>query len=390
MTGLHHRPLRIGILTDGLEERDVGGAAQIANGGVGVYIYNLVTHLRQIDTVNQYVTIRCGDGRLDLYSGGMKDDHVALRRSTWNRLARWVDLPYPRIVRDLRLDLLHYPNQFGGAFLPRHTKRVVTLHDITPLLYPRHHPRRSVLGYRMLMRRSLRAADHIIVDAAHTATDLFTRGAATAEKVSVIPLGVADQFTPGVRSAGFTSRYDLPDRFILTVGVLEPRKNHACLIHALQHLHRRGECIGLVIVGRDGWRWQDPLADPAAAHLRRWVRIYRNVPDADLPEFYGRAAVFAYPSLYEGFGLPVAEAMACGTPVVASHAASLPEVAGTAALLADPRDAADFAAKLLAVLQDPALRAQLSAAGRQRSRILCWRHTAERTRAVYERVCRGA
>jgi glycosyltransferase involved in cell wall biosynthesis len=385
MSGSNHRPLRIGILTDGLEERAVDGAVRIANGGVGVYIYHLVAHLRQIDPVNRYVTIGCGGG-LDLYAGG---EHVALRRSAWNRLARWTDLPYARIARDRRLDLLHYPNQFGGAFLPQHTKRVVTLHDITPLLYPRHHPRRSVLGYRLLMRRSLGAADHIIVDAAHTADDLVTRGAAARERVSVIPLAAAERFKPGVRSELFSARYDLPERFILTVGVLEPRKNHACLLRALHRLHQRGEPIGLVIAGRDGWRWRDPLDDPAVSHLRPWVRIYRDVPDADLPELYGRAAVFAYPSLYEGFGLPVVEAMACGTPVVASHASSLPEVAGGAALLADPHDAADFAARLLTVLRDPALHSRLRAAGQARARTLTWQRTAELTREVYERVCRG-
>lgn len=385
----NERPLRIGILTDGLEERDVGGAVRIGNGGVGVYIYNLVTHLRQIDPVNQYVTIRVGGGRLDLYAAG-DGNHVGLRRSGWNRLARWVDIPYPRIVRQRGLDLLHYPNQFGGAFLPRRTKRVVTLHDITPILYPDHHPRRSVLGYRALMRRSLSAADHIIVDAGHTADDLVRRGVAVPEKLSVIPLGVAGSFRPGLRSDGFAARYDLPDRFILTVGVLEPRKNHPALVAALRRLHQQGEPVGLVIVGRDGWRWKDPLADPALAHLRPWVRLYRDVPDADLPEFYARAAVFAYPSFYEGFGLPVLEAMASGTPVVASNASSLPEVVGSAALLADPHDAGDLAAKLLSVLRDAALHDRLRLAGLERSRRYTWRQTAERTRAVYERVCRGA
>src|SRR5512147_3027347 len=292
MSGSTQRPLRIGILTDGLEEREVDGTVRIGNGGVGVYIYNLVAELRRIDPVNRYVTIRCGGGGLDLYARAGRD-HVALRGSSWHRLARWIDVPYARMVRDLQLDVLHYPNQFGGAFLPRHAKRVVTLHDITPLLYPRYHPRRSVLGYRLLMRRALAAADHIIVDAGHTADDLVARGVAARERVSVIPLAAAERFTPGVRSRDFAARYALPERFILTVGVLEPRKNHLCLLRALRRLHERGEAIGLVIVGRAGWRWRDPLSDPDVAHLRDWVRVYRDVPDADLPELYSRAAVFA-------------------------------------------------------------------------------------------------
>lgn len=380
------RPLRIGILTDGLVEREVDGTARIANGGVGVYIYNLVTHLRQVDPVNCYVTIRCGGGRLDLYGGA--DQHVALRPSWWNRIGRWLDVPYPRVVREHALDLIHYPNQFGGAFLPQRTKRVVTLHDITPLLYPSHHPLVRLAGYKTLMRRSLAAADRVIVDATHTANDLIARGV-DAAKLSVIPLGVAERFQADLRSPGFAARYALPERYILSVGVLEPRKNHACLIAALQRLHERGERIALVLAGRQGWRWQDPLAAGHLAHLRPFVHLHRDVPDADLPELYARASVFAYPSLYEGFGLPVVEAMASGTPVVASRTSALPETVGDAALLADPHDPRAWADQLLDVLRDAALRARLRTAGLARARQLRWRHTAERTRAVYEQVCRG-
>jgi glycosyltransferase involved in cell wall biosynthesis len=381
------RPLRIGILTEGLEERELDGTPQVANGGVGVYIYNLVAQLRRIDAVNHYVTVRMGGGGLDIYAPGPNCDHVALPRVPLQRLAHCFDWPYARLARRLDLDLLHYPNQFGGVFLPRRTRRVMTLHDITPLLFPAQHPHRRVLGYRALLRRALGAADHVIVDAQHTAGDLLARGLTTPGKLSVIPLGVGEQFRPGVRSADLAARYDLPDRYILTVGVLEPRKNHICLLRALRRLHQQGEMVGVVIVGREGWRWRDPLGDSELAALRPWVRVYRNVPDADLPELYGRAAVFAYPSLYEGFGLPVVEAMACGTPVVASRVSSLPEVVGDAALLADPRDSDDFADKLLAVLRDASLHDRLRAAGEARSRQLSWRRMAEQTLAVYERVC---
>ncbi len=388
MPALGQRPLRIGIVTSAIKERQVAGAPEVANGGVGVYIHQLVAQLRRIDTVNQYVTIGTGRGRLDIYDPAERWTHVALGDSFWHWLGQGFDVPYARLARALQLDVLHYPNQFGGAFLPRRLRRVVTLHDLTPLLFSSFHPPRRVIAYRLLARRALRAAGHIIVDAAHTAADLLARGWVADGRISVVPLGVAEHFRPGVRTADLPGRYDLPERYILTVGVLEPRKNHAGLLRALHHLHARGERISVVIVGRDGWRWRDPLAAPELAYLRPWVRVYRNVPDADLPELYGRAAVFAYPSLYEGFGLPVLEAMACGTPVVASHAASLPEVCGGAALLADPGDAEALAAQLLSALCDGRVRERLCAAGARRSRELTWRRTAERTLAVYERVAR--
>ena len=376
------KPLRIGIVTDGLLECASNGAVHIRNGGVGVYIYNLVKHLQLIDHINEYYLIRRGAGALDIYRGE-RTHCVFLRRSPLTRLGitAW------RTVMRLGLDVVHYPNQFGGTFLPAHLKRVVTLHDMTPLLFPRFHPWRRVVGYRLFMPAALRRAHHVIVDSASTRADLVERGVAPAHKIAVVPLAAANGFGSGVHTDDFRRRYDLPDRFILNVGVLEPRKNHSLLVAALRRLHDAGERVGLVIVGREGWRWADPMAQPGTADLRPWVRIFRDVPDKDLAEFYSRAEVFAYPSLYEGFGLPVLEAMACGTPVVASRTSSLPEVAGEAALLADPTDAAEFAARLLDVLRQPALRARLIAAGQQRATELSWQRTAEQTLAVYQRVC---
>ena len=375
------KALRIGIVTDGLLERVANGTVQIRNGGVGVYIYNLVKHLQLIDSTNEYFLIRLGAGALDIYRGE-RTHCVFLPGSPLATLG----IATRRAVMRLGLDVVHYPNQFGGTLLPAQLRRVVTLHDLTPLLFPHFHPWRRVLGYRLFLRPALRAAHHIIVDAARTRTDLVERGIAPAHKITVVPLGAATSFARGVRTDGFRQRYDLPERYILNVGVLEPRKNHGLLLHALAHLHRVGEDISLVIVGRDGWNWTDPLDTPSLSHLRSWVRIVRNVPDADLPEFYSRATLFAYPSLYEGFGLPVVEAMASGTPVIASRASSLPEVAGEAALYADPGDAENFASTLLAVLRDAELRERLVAAGLRRARDLSWRTTAERTLAIYRQV----
>ncbi|MBI4517424.1 MAG: glycosyltransferase family 4 protein [Deltaproteobacteria bacterium] len=382
-----NRPLRIGIVTDGLEERVTAGAVHIANGGVGVYIYNLVKELRAIDQATEYVLIRHGTGRLDIYDRG-RQCAVPVRSTLAAKVLRALEYAYRRLADELQLDLLHFPNQFGGTFLPRRIKRVVTLHDLTPLLLPHCHPWERRMAYRLFMRRALRRADHVLVDSASTGADLMRLGIVAASNITTVPLGVAEHFRFATPSADLRQRYDLPDRFILSVGVLEPRKNHALLFEALRRLHAAGEQTGLVLVGRDGWRWQDPLANPAVAPLRPWVRIFRDVPDTDLVEFYRHAEVFAFPSLYEGFGLPVVEAMACGTPVVAARAASLPEVVGEAGLLAAPTDAGELAARLLEVLRNRTVRERLVAAGRQRAQQLSWRRTAEHTRAIYEQVCR--
>ncbi len=380
------RPLRIGIITDGLMERVSGSEVRIANGGVGVYIYQLIKHLFEADSINEYFLIRFGAGHLDVYRD-RRANNVFLPASRASRTLGLVDIPYASLVRKLGLDLLHYPNQFGGAFLPRHVKRVATLHDLTPLLFPHLHPWRRVIGFRLLARPSLRRSDRIIVYSANTRRDLVSRAMAEQSAIVNIPLGVNPGLRPAAATDGFVRRYRLPHRFILTVGVLEPRKNHLMLFEVLRHLRKQGEDIGLIIIGREGWRWTSPLTRPEFQSLTPWVQILADVPDADMAEFYSRAALFVYPSLYEGFGLPVLEAMACGTPVVCSSASALPETGGDAALYADPHDAGAFETQVSRVLADRALGQRMAEAGLRRARQFSWRRTAEETMAVYRGVC---
>jgi glycosyltransferase involved in cell wall biosynthesis len=257
---------------------------------------------------------------------------------------------------------------------------------MTPILYPQFHPTRSVVGYKLLMKRSLRRADHVIVDSQATGQELVQAHLVEPHKLTHIPLGVSTEFRPGIRTAGFQRRFALPDRYILSVGVLEPRKNHGLLYEVIDRLRRDEEEISLVIAGRKGWKWSDPLTDSRFAHLRSSVRIIRDVPDADMAELYGRATAFAYPSFHEGFGLPALEAMACGVPIVVSDRSSLPEVAGEAGLLADPQDPASFASQILRTLREPALRNAMIATGLSLARCFSWDETARRTLAVYNRV----
>ncbi len=386
MTAPFTRPLKIGIITDGLMERTVEGEVRIANGGVGVYIYQLIKHLFEADPINEYFLIRFGIGLLDIYKH-QRARNVFLRPSKIRRVLGMTDLPYALLADKYDLDLLHYPNQFGGAFLPRRIKRVATLHDLTPLILPQFHPRMRVLGFRLLARASLRRCDRVIVYSANTRRDLLSRGMAEPDTIVNIPLGVNSGLKPGLFSEDFLARYQLARPFILTVGVLEPRKNHIILFEMLRCLRQRGMDVDLVVIGREGWHWSTPLSRPEYQPLAPWVRILADVPERDLAEFYGRAAVFVYPSLYEGFGLPILEAMACGAPVVSSSSSSLPEVAGDAALYADPHDAQAFARQVMRLLSEGQLRERMAEAGLRRARRFTWRRTAEETIAVYHRVC---
>jgi glycosyltransferase involved in cell wall biosynthesis len=171
------------------------------------------------------------------------------------------------------------------------------------------------------------------------------------------------------------------------VGVLEPRKNHALLMEVLRRLHHEGIEVDLLIIGREGWKWINPAEMTEYTDLRSRVRILTDVPEPDLAEFYRNAAVFAYPSFYEGFGMPILEAMACGAPVVASDSSSLPEVGGDAALYANPHDPDSFTAQVRQVLQNNVIRERMIAAGIERAREFSWRRTAVGTVKVYSNIC---
>ena len=249
------------------------------------------------------------------------------------------------------------------------------------------HPRHRVWASRILTRRTLKRTNRIIVPSRATARDLVAADLASDDRIVCIPHGVNPIFRQTAATSEFAERYQITKPFILTVGVLEPRKNHLMLLDVIRALHRRGHRLELVIIGRPGWRWENPLKMAKYRDLHPWVKVLTDVPDSDLVEFYNRAEIFIYPSFYEGFGLPILEAMACGTPVIASNVSSMPEVGGAAALLADPADPGEFVSQALRLLENKEMRRRVVDAGLKHARQFTWTATARATLAVYRNVC---
>ncbi len=267
---------------------------------------------------------------------------------------------------------------------------VFTLHDLTFRLCPETHSPANRWYLTVMMGRFLRAAGAIVAVSECTRRDAIRLYGLEGSRVRVIYPGVGPQFRPADpgKVAAIRRRYGLPERLILYVGTIEPRKNLPALLRAYSALRRRGCEHRLAIVGREGWRSHGFWGTLKELGLGGEVLMPGYVPDADLPALYGAAEVFVFPSLYEGFGLPVLEAMACGTPVVCSAVSSLPEVAGEAALLVPPEDAGALAAAIERVLGDPALRARLRAEGLARARRFTWEAAARATLEVYAGLCR--
>ena len=277
----------------------------------------------------------------------------------------------------------------AGATVPS----VVTVHDLSFFRMPETLPAARAFYLRMATRVAARRASALIAVSSFTASELRDVLGVPPERIHVVHNGVAAEMRPASPSdvARYVAWQGLPERFILAVGTLQPRKNLTVLLDAYAIRRGSGDDLPpLVVVGAPGWGDTDVVAAARARGVGHRVHVAGFVPRSDLPLLYSAAAVFAYPSRYEGFGLPVLEAMACGTPVVAADAASLPEVAGSAAVLVDPTDAAAWAAALRGVLEDPKARTALVARGLERAKAMTWRHSALATARLYRSVAAAA
>jgi len=270
----------------------------------------------------------------------------------------------------------------------RRVPTVLTVHDLIFKLFPRYHKRLNYWFLNAVMPLFVRRADAVIAISQATRRDLITHYGTPPEKITVVYEAAAPCFRPPTAEAvaAVRARYGLPERFLLTVGTIEPRKNLVRLLETLVRLRREEPKLHLVVVGSRGWLYEDFFRRRAELGLENVVHLPGYVPDADLPAVYGAATVVVMPSLYEGFGLPVLEAMACGVPVVSSRAASLPEIGGEAARYFDPTNVEEMTAVLAQVLGDADLRAEMRAAGLERAARFSWERTARETMAVYERV----
>ncbi|MBS3784715.1 MAG: glycosyltransferase family 4 protein [Anaerolineae bacterium] len=370
--------------------------------GIGRYTRELVTALLTLDTSHHY-TIFAATGGLPkdrwpsemVRLSGIRHRHLSLRgvpvSDDWlARLWHRVRLPIPVELVTGHLDLFYSPD----FTLPPTRDRVHTLLTVHDLSFM-HHPDAFLPSLRRYLERvvprSVKRADVVLADSAHTGSDLGTLFGVSSDKVEVITPGVDARFRPKApadsadRRANvkrLRERYGIGDEpYVLSVGTLQPRKNYPRLIQAFARMkaNRRGSgatksAPRLLIAGGTGWLYDDIVSE-ADKHER--VRLLGFVEDQDLPALYREASLFAFPSLYEGFGLPVLEAMACGVPVVCSNTSSLPEVAGDAALLVDPLDVDAMGAAMDLALEDDDLRNRMIDRGLAQAARFTWDRSAQ-------------
>jgi alpha-1,3-rhamnosyl/mannosyltransferase len=294
-------------------------------------------------------------------------------------------------TRALKHYILHSPNYI---LLPFDGPAVATIHDLSYLHYPQHHPRERILFMERHLPRTLAQASAIICDSTFIRAEIIALLGVPAEKVTAVPLGVDRTFHPRDPATlrPVLTRYHLDGwAYLLAVSTLEPRKNlprllmaYARLPEALRARHP------LALVGAKGWLNTELEQHLAPLERTGQLRRLGYVPQEDLPALYAGAHAFAYPSLYEGFGLPLLEAMASGVPALSSQRSSLPEVAGAAALLIDPEDIDDLTTGLERLLDDVAWRTQARVQGLAQARRFSWEGCVEDTVAVYRSLAEAA
>ncbi len=340
--------------------------------GIGQYTSMLLDALRREAPEHDYHEINLG---------------AQVRMRTDRRLW-WQQVGVPKQARRYGAAILHVPGFDAPMIHP--CPVALTVHDIIGWLFPQNMPPVARMYWAHWLPFSVRFANLIIADSEATRQDLVTKLHIAEKKISVVHLGVEERFAPQDQQviAACRAKYKLPNRFILYVGTLEPRKGIDTLIEAFAQLAARYTDTHLVLAGKEGWYWQ-PILERIRTHsLENRVHVTGYVADEDLPALYSAATIFAFPSRYEGFGLPPLESMACGTPVVSSNSSSLPEVVGEAGLLVVPDNPAALVSQIESILANPTLHAELSSKGRAQANKFTWAKTAQATLEVYYRLVR--
>jgi glycosyltransferase involved in cell wall biosynthesis len=354
--------------------------------GIGRYTWELANRLPHQDQVDNVRFYR---------NGNWVSDPQSLLHAAVPQAANTPHLRFklPRRVRDwgmhyaCRDSVFHGPNFFLPACAD---KGVITVHDLSVFKFPELHPAERIKQFERDFERSVAKAAHVITDSKTTRAEVIAFTGLPADRVTAVALGVSDLFKQ-VKDEDATEplqKYGLvPRAYALCVSTLEPRKKVGELLVAWRLLPSRLRSMyPLVLIGGNGWlsqALQDEISQGAA---QGWVKRLGYVPEQDLPLLYAGAALFVYPSTYEGFGLPPIEAMACGVPVVVSNQSCLPEVTKGAALMVDPNDTEVFCSTLEKGLTDQAWRASASAAGRVVAASYTWDRCVDETVAVYRHL----
>lgn len=366
--------------------------------GVGQYTFNLIDHLipklkeKNHELTLFYFNFLKRNREIPSWNGSVTSREESLIPGRCFYYL-WKKTTFPPIDwLTGKVDLLHFPNFIVRPF--RKGKAVVTIHDLSFVRYPEFAEKKNLAYLSRWIPRTLKQASKILVVSHFTKKELQELYDVPENKIVVAPNGVGREFQPVTDQENLNAVrqiYQLPQEYLLAVGTLEPRKNLSLTIRALSHLkQQKKEVPPLVLVGPPGWNdeYRRLKEMVASAGLEEKVRFLFYVDRKDMPALYSAAKILLFPSLYEGFGLPVLEAMACATPVLSSNAASLPEVGGEGAWSLSPHEPQEWSQAILNLWEDATKQQQMAEKGLQQAQKFTWSRTAEKTIEAYEQANR--
>lgn len=354
-------------------------------GGISQYVLQLIAALAELDGDNRYSIFHSRKDKKSRVPDAPNFARSDLWTPSHHKLERWT---LSAELSHRCVDVLHSPDFIPPLLGAR--RKVITVHDLNFLYYPQFLTRESLSYYERQIGWAVRAADHIAADSEATRMDLIEKLNVSPGKVTTVYLAASNSY--GIKPSQVAvdntlEELNLSSDFILFVGTVEPRKNLPVLIHAYELLRREKSCEApLVLVGGRGWLDDQVFATIKRLGIEQNVIHLTGIDDRQLAHIYRAAAVLAMPSFYEGFGLPVLEAMHCDCPVVSSNRGSLPEVVGSAGILLDPDDVDSWVRALDEVLTDEDVREKMVLGGREQAGKFSWKRAAESMLSIYRNV----
>jgi glycosyltransferase involved in cell wall biosynthesis len=362
--------------------------------GVGVYAINLVTSLiANYPHTCFYLLIQDDDHDFDLVAANLitlKVKATLFRRLPLRLLLEQFYIPW--LTTRLSIDIVHSLH-YSFPLLPIKAKKVITIHDLTSHIMPEVHTKSRLAYFRFFLWATQRKSVNVIFCSESTKNDYFAVLSRMRSSCHVVLLGKDDNFHPSLDkddTQKVLTRLGIVQPYILYLGTLEPRKNVPRLLRAFASIQKEHPTLTLVIAGKKGWMYQEIFDSVSELGMTDKVSFLGYIEESDKPFLISGSQLFAYPSLYEGFGIPVLEALACGVPTITSNLSSMPEVAGDAALLVDPYSIQDIAAAMKQLLESPSVREAFSKKAIVHASSFSWSRTAEETFAVYNVAVRRA
>jgi len=352
--------------------------------GLGVYTRKLIEGLSAIDFENRYYIFANSSSSIEPHNANFKIIHYSIPENLKVKklFVENVIVPFSAVKK--KIDIFHFTSFVISYLYPG--KFISTINDIAFLKYPEILSKKRDYYYKFFLKNALKKARFIITISDSTKRDVLNYYNFPEDSIKTIYLSAGDEFKPASREeiGKVKEKYNLKERYILFVSTLEPRKNIVNLLKAFKLINEKD--VQLLICGKKGWLYEDIYNEITESSLEESVIIEDSVPKDDLIQLYSGAEFFILPSLYEGFGLPVLEAMACGTPVITSGVSSLPEVGGDAALYVDPLNIEDIADKISQLLSDDTLKSEMREKGFEQVKKFSWEKCAKETLEVYNKV----